>query len=358
MSPLFNQAGWPALAFGVSFAIAIAIPGWLHARNEAVLLANPKLPIPEYGGAVVTINHNEATMKKIASSVDELSHADFASSFDMYYEAQLENCDPDKNVVVLNGTNGPSWTLHPFVEALRKKGYCTLNLDYRGHGRSSSSPGEYTAELFGEDIVGIIQHVFRGKSVHLFGWSFGGLISYYLALEHPELVRSIAMTGMTSCMGFITHDGACDSSFLSNLPYWLLSREYLNLLLGTENMVKVAASYLRMQENDLTKSFWLTNNFGTLTRMPKAWARWRKDYYHEAIRNIKIPVLLLAGEHDEIGGYNEEGLAEDVARLAGEAYFTIFPHFSHFLLLEERDGSRGSDLAANAFEEFHAIHFS
>ena len=37
-----------------------------------------------------------------------------------------------------------------------------------------------------EDAAAIIKHVFGTKKVHLLGWSLGGALSYYLAIEHPE----------------------------------------------------------------------------------------------------------------------------------------------------------------------------
>jgi alpha-beta hydrolase superfamily lysophospholipase len=95
----------------------------------------------------------------------------------------------------------------------RQQGYCTLNFDHRVHGRSEDSPGELTAELLGEDAAAIIRKVFGGRKVHVLGWSLGGAISYYLGIEHADIVESITLSGMTSCFGAVTADGSCNMGF-------------------------------------------------------------------------------------------------------------------------------------------------
>ena len=45
----------------------------------------------------------------------------------MYYEAQLEDCDPAKNFVMVGGTNGASHLYQDIIAHFRSRGYCTLN---------------------------------------------------------------------------------------------------------------------------------------------------------------------------------------------------------------------------------------
>mmetsp|Transcript_22599 Transcript_22599/g.40435 ORF Transcript_22599/g.40435 Transcript_22599/m.40435 type:complete len:354 (-) Transcript_22599:148-1209(-) len=335
-------------------AVMFMGPSWLQARDEALLLAYPPPPIPNHG-SIITIQHSNVTMEKIAVASD-LPIAALASSFDMYFEAQLEDCDPDKNVVVVGGTNGASWLMNPAVEGFRKKGYCTLNFDHRAHGRSSVPPGELTAELLGEDAAVIIHRVFGGKPVHVVGWSLGGAISYYLGIEHPQLVRSITMSGMTSCFSGVLADGNCDLSF--DFMKWFFSRDFMLRLLGTELSGLAASAALNMHPTDANMFFWRTLSPSTMVRTPQTWGRWRKNYYHEAIRQIKVPVLLLAGEHDALIGVDEASMREDVERVAGPAEFVIFPGFSHFIFFEEYGGERGADLISSTTNDFHAKHFS
>ena len=106
-------------------------------RPDAVLLANPRPPVPEHG-RILTVQHNETTMAKVAA-VESLPASSFASSFDMYYEAQAEGCDQERTFVMVGGTNGASWQYHDLVGHFHDQGYCTLNFDHRSHGRSEVS---------------------------------------------------------------------------------------------------------------------------------------------------------------------------------------------------------------------------
>ena len=61
-----------------------------------------------------------------------------------------------------------------------------------------------------------------------------------------------------------------------------------------------------------------------MTKTPQTWGRWRKRHYHEAIRAVTAPVLLLAGEHEALIGFNDASLRADVARLGGPAEHRVF----------------------------------
>jgi pimeloyl-ACP methyl ester carboxylesterase len=46
-----------------------------------------------------------------------------------------------------------------------------------------------------------------------------------------------------------------------------------------------------------------------------AWGEWRKEFYHEEIKKISAPVLLIAGEHEHLIGFDADSMGEDVKRL-------------------------------------------
>eukprot|EP00121_Abeoforma_whisleri_P005094 Awhi_evm1s4610 len=113
-------------------AVIVKIPVWLKERDEALLLKYPIPPMPSHG-KLTTITHNKATIELVASP-GQYPVESFASSFDMYYEAQLEDCDSEKNLVILSGTNGATFLYHEIIDHYHQLGYCTLNFDYRNHG--------------------------------------------------------------------------------------------------------------------------------------------------------------------------------------------------------------------------------
>ncbi|MCF6468129.1 alpha/beta hydrolase [Nonomuraea sp. MG754425] len=63
--------------------------------------------------------------------------------------------------------------------------------DARGHGRSANATGPYRLT---DDLAGLLRHLDTGPAV-LVGVSMGAGIAVDTALEHPELVRAVVVTG-------------------------------------------------------------------------------------------------------------------------------------------------------------------
>lgn len=99
-----------------------------------------------------------------------------------------------------------------------------------------------------------------------------------------------------------------------------------------------------------------TSNSRACVARTAAWGEWRKEYYHQEIRKITAPVLLIAGEHEHLIGFDADAIAEDAKRLQHAEPPLILEGFSHFLFFEEHNGKKGHDLAMAAIDEFHAKH--
>jgi pimeloyl-ACP methyl ester carboxylesterase len=72
--------------------------------------------------------------------------------------------------------------------------YRVIAPDSRGHGRSTLGTKPLTYRQMAGDMAALITKLRLG-AVHLVGWSDGGCTSLALALEHPELVRSMVLLG-------------------------------------------------------------------------------------------------------------------------------------------------------------------
>jgi pimeloyl-ACP methyl ester carboxylesterase len=64
----------------------------------------------------------------------------------------------------------------------------------RGHGRTPDVPGPYTTEVMAGETAQVIKTLAQGPA-HLVGWSDGAYVAAYLALHHPDLVRSAVLIG-------------------------------------------------------------------------------------------------------------------------------------------------------------------
>ena len=99
---------------------------------------------------------------------------------------------PRPKVVMLHGLvidNLSSWyyTIAPAV-AMHADVYL---IDLRGHGRTDMPATGYTVEDNVDDLVALLDQWGIHEPVHLFGNSFGGVVSLALAHRHPERVASL-----------------------------------------------------------------------------------------------------------------------------------------------------------------------
>jgi len=147
----------------------------------------------------------------------------------------------------------------------------------------------------------------------------------------------------------------CDTLF--HFLKWFFSRDLPLRLMGTKLQGRALVAAVKMHETDETMRFFREQSAATVTRMPRAWNRFRQAHYHERIRRIEVTVLLLAGEYDALMACNKVTLRADVDHLGGPAEYVVFSGFYHFMPLEEHRGERGVDLIIAALAAFHKKHF-
>ncbi len=111
-----------------------------------------------------------------------------------YYEIGGEG----PTVVLLHpvGLDSSCWSLQ--VEALLPK-FRVVRPDFRGHGRSDVTPPPYTLGGLAADVHLLLQQL-RQTPAHVIGLSLGGMVAQVLALEHPEVVRSLVLADTNSTM--------------------------------------------------------------------------------------------------------------------------------------------------------------
>ena len=105
-----------------------------------------------------------------------------------------------------------------------------INIDLRGHGRSEKPPGPYSIPLFAEDTARLISELGL-ESTHILGISLGGMVAFQMALDYPDLVRSLVI--VNSVPELIAHN------FKDRIDYW--KRLLIVRLFGLEKMGQVLA---------------------------------------------------------------------------------------------------------------------
>ena len=86
----------------------------------------------------------------------------------------------------------PSW-----VGFLTQNGFRVVAIDNRGHGESEKlyDPTAYAAPLMAEDARRLLDHLGIARA-DVMGYSMGARITAFLALQHPDRVRSAIFAGL------------------------------------------------------------------------------------------------------------------------------------------------------------------
>ena len=101
--------------------------------------------------------------------------------------------EPGRRVVCLVhalAADSGLWTEQ--VPVLLDAGYGVLRVDLRGHGGSEAAPGPYRMEELGADLAFVLNTLDLGP-VDYVGLSLGGMSGQALALDRPELLRSVVI---------------------------------------------------------------------------------------------------------------------------------------------------------------------
>src|SRR5262249_46298700 len=103
-------------------------------------------------------------------------------------------------IVLVHGfasTKEVNWVHPGWVAALTKANRRVIALDNRGHGASSKlyDPSAYHSAIMAEDVRALLNHLQIGRA-DVMGYSMGARITAFLAVEHPERMRSAILGGL------------------------------------------------------------------------------------------------------------------------------------------------------------------
>ena len=105
----------------------------------------------------------------------------------MYYEVHGEG----EPVVLIAGLSMDITAVELIAGSLSEK-YRVLAFDNRGAGRTDKPDIPYTIEMMADDTAGLLKAL-NITQAHIIGLSMGGRIAMALALQHPELVKSLIL---------------------------------------------------------------------------------------------------------------------------------------------------------------------
>jgi pimeloyl-ACP methyl ester carboxylesterase len=203
----------------------------------------------------------------------------------------------------------PSWTA-----TLTRAGRRVIAADMRGHGASTKlyDPAAYHTSLMAEDMRALLDHLGLGRA-DLMGYSMGARITAFLALAHPERVRSAILGGLGSRLvdgvGLSeTIAAALEAPSIAEVPD-RQGRQFRAFAEQTGSDRRALAACIR----------------GT-----------RQTLSAQEVARLDIPVLIAVGTKDDVAGS-----AQDLAALIPDARALDIPERDHMLAVGDPVFKRG-----------------
>lgn len=202
-----------------------------------------------------------------------------------------------------------NWVDTGWVKTLTRAGRRVVAMDNRGHGKSQKlhRPEDYGAPLMAEDARRLLDHLGIARA-DVMGYSMGARITAFLALAHPERVRSAIFAGLGGNMvrpmagtGPIAAALEAPSVEAVTNP---TARTFRVFAEQTGSDLKALAACIRSARDPITP---------------------------QDLQRIGCPVLVAVGDQDVIAGP-----AEDLARLLPKGEALVIPGRDHMKAVGDR----------------------
>ncbi|MFF0143275.1 alpha/beta fold hydrolase [Streptomyces sp. NPDC005227] len=109
---------------------------------------------------------------------------------DLFHTILGPGTPPTVSVLLVHGWGGDGREWSPHADGLAAAGHRVIVPDLRGHGRSPVPDKDNTPTAMADDLAALIGRLGAGPVVAV-GHSMGGQVVNFLAVHHPDLVRSV-----------------------------------------------------------------------------------------------------------------------------------------------------------------------
>jgi pimeloyl-ACP methyl ester carboxylesterase len=118
-----------------------------------------------------------------------------------------------ETILLLHGGLSNSDLLLDTIGAPLAERYRLVAFDRRGHGYTADTPAPFHYEDMAQETIGVLEAVVGGRA-HLVGWSDGGIVGLFVALQRPELVDRMVLIGAN-----FHHDGFGELDLPDDSPF-------------------------------------------------------------------------------------------------------------------------------------------
>ncbi len=226
-------------------------------------------------------------------------------------------------ILLLHGFMGSSNDFIEIISDLSKK-FCCLKVDLPGHGKTRVFGSEeyYNMTNTAIALISLLDNL-KIEKCYLFGYSMGGRLALYLAINFPnrfeKIILESASPGLKTKVerslryesDFKLANRLENSNFQDFLFNWY-NQPLFESLRQHNNFENVRERRLKNNPLELAKSL---RNMG-IGNQPSLWGK---------LSNHQIPTLLIVGEYDE----KFQAINTEIAELCQVAKVKIIPESGH-----------------------------
>jgi pimeloyl-ACP methyl ester carboxylesterase len=244
-----------------------------------------------------------------------------------------------KTLVFLHGLGG-NWTVwKKEMDFLNKKGFSTIALDFRGHGKSDvyEEFEKYQLPFFSQDIRAVLDKE-KVKEFVLIGHSLGGGVAINYCMTQKTLSPSSMVLIETACTYPFDHN-----RILNHSPYIT----HLLRFIAHHQLIK-NKDFLHLSNIDLSEEGFLAKlhlvsyllhitPLRTIVKVldnAEEYAFKNQQRINETLSHLKIPLLLIAGAKDNT---IPPRYSEAIKELNKKAKLKILDNATHTVIIERAD---------------------
>lgn len=268
-----------------------------------------------------------------------------------YYD-EGKSSNKQLTICLIHGNTSSSSFFCPLIEQLSPS-FRVVAMDLRGFGDSSYHQRYDSLATLADDVAQLLKAL-KIKEVLVLGWSLGGGVAMYLALNYPSLVKKLYLLNSTPCGGFplykdILADGTlvpyANKEELSNDPVKVIpilqliesqNAEFFAYIFKNSmyNVNSPSPSYQTMCVQEALKMRCLVDADWALTNLNLSHLDSPYAPATHQISQLKIPTYLTFSAHDLIVTKNIY-LTNEQAISADQVKLVYFEHSGHSPIVDE-----------------------
>ncbi len=231
-------------------------------------------------------------------------------------------------VVLIHGFSVPSYIWDPTYKMLKEKGFYVISIDLFGRGNSKNIDGDYTDELFANQVLQLLNHLEIEKADFV-GLSNGGRVISKIADINSDIVVDLIYVASSS---FMNKSKALEAGVSEKEVREFIDNNYPTIAKGQLQDFKYPEKFEGWDDKyeELLKYKGFARALISTTKN-----HYTMDEVHKKINNLNLPTYTIWGDSDKVVVYDE--FSERLNKLLPKRIEYFISNSGHLPHMENQD---------------------